>query len=131
MEEERTTYYQRHRERILAYEKARREANPERNKEYQKEYYQKNKDKILSKHQERRQKAVVARVRKERPAKAPKPPADPQDKRKLPRPYMVTEKDEPQFGFPQKPHQVKKMLEICPQGFYQPPPSSNPFVLTF
>ena len=130
------TYYERNREHILAYNKAR--YDPERAKTYNKEYYLKNKDKIKKRQQERtgatpRQAAEKTPARpRGRPRTAPGPKVN---KARLPRQYIVYEKsdeEEPKpFGYPTKPHQVEKMKEICPLGFYQPPPSSNPFVLTF
>ena len=136
------TYYERNREQILAYNKAR--YDPVRAKTYNKEYYEKNKDKIKQRQRERtgatpRVKGTIEKPPanpRGRPRKTPPVPEGPKvNKARLPRLYTVyvkSEEEEPKpFGYPTKPHQIEKLQEICPQGFYQPPPSSNPFVLTF
>lgn len=133
------TYYSRNRDRILADTKAR--YDPLKTKAYNQQYYLKNKDKIKQRQRERSgaiprkpaQPKAPAGSRG-RPRKTPAPESV-QDKRKIPREYIVYQTDELEepkpFGYPTKPHQIAKLQEICPQGFFQPAPSSNPFVLTF
>jgi hypothetical protein len=143
MSEDKPSYYQRHREHILEYERNRRvllgEQGQATRKHYNHSYYEKNKERIHNRQRERRAAARVQRAAGVvKPAqevpKASKPPAETKPKvnrAKVPRQYYTYVKEEETFGMPQKAHQKSKLLETCPQGFFQPPPSSNPFVLTF
>lgn len=138
-------WYAENREKIIERSKQQRLANPEKQKEYNKDYYKRHVDKIRKYNRERKKKYYADhkeelnakltenRRKKREEEKAKKPPVDPEpDKRKLPREYepKTPEVEEP-FGMPFAHHQRKKLLEMCPLGFYQRPPSENPFVLTF
>ena len=68
--------------------------------------------------------------------KEPKPPKEPRPPRerkiRQPKEYLVTEKKEPIFGTARlKQHQKKRLEELNPLGFYQPPEVPNPFKLTW
>jgi len=67
MTDEKPSYYERNKERILAQRKIYNEENKEKIREYQKEYFQKNKDKFADKNKKWRQAhPVPKKVKKEK-----------------------------------------------------------------
>ena len=128
------SWYERNRERCLEIAKKYREQNSDKIKAYQAEYYKKRRAAMPPKPP----KPVVEKT----PAGFIKMPSHPKvetyvpPKKKggsrAPKPYYAfTPQTEETQGWLMKPHQRDKLLKTCPQGFYDPPPSSNPFVLTF
>jgi hypothetical protein len=116
------TYYSRNRERLLALAKQYYQDHKDHYQEYNKKYYQ------HSRKMERPPKP-------EKPKKTPAPKKT-ADKRKTPHDYFVYEQPKDPLeaelsSYNLKPHQVKRMMELCPLGIYQPPKADNPFLCVF
>lgn len=135
-------WYAANRERINERRRQNRDKIAEYMREYNKKYYERNKarqqelsrlraqkcyeknhDKIRQADNER--KRIKRAKEKEAKVKSKSP-----DKRRLPKDYL-TAKEEVIFGIPQQHHKKKKLLETCPQGFFQVEQSENPFRLVF
>ena len=95
MEDERTTYYARHRERLLANQKVYRRAHRDEVNQYLKNYYMLNKERIAE-----RNKATLLKKNANKPVKVPKPKkvkAPPPEKIEfIPQTYFYSE--EPQYS---------------------------------
>ena len=123
------TYYARNRERLLAQSKAYYQEHKQHYQEYNRDYYKK--------------RIGMDTLREPKPdpvPKVPKEPKPPKEKKKRsfpPKDYFRYEKEEQEPivsvlpSYAPKPHQLKKIKEICPQGFLEARKEANPFVLTF
>ena len=90
MTDEKPSYYERNRERIIATTKKYQQENKEKVKEYQREYFQKNKDKLSKKHKEWREQHYVPKPK----VKKEKPPT--QEKTELPLYQLFVPQPEPE-----------------------------------
>lgn len=122
------TYYRRNRERLLAQAKEYYQEHREHYQQYNRDYYKK--------------RIGMDTLREPKPAPDPKPqkqPKPPKEKKKRcypPKDYFHYEKDQQEPivnilpSYTPKPHQLKKIKEICPLGFLESK-NDNPFVLHF
>lgn len=122
-----TDYYAKNKEKYTENSRRYRLANLDKVRAYRREYYQKRKAEIVQYNtQWRRDHRPVKEVKPPKEKPAPKPKKSPANN-KTPQPVP----EQLPFGTPEEHHKRKKLLETCPLGFYQPPPSQNPFLMTF
>jgi len=130
------SWYERNKEHCLELAKTYREKNADKIKAYQAEYYKKRRAAMPPKEPKppkpvEKTPAGFIKFSKNPPIEKYKPSKRKGGCRK-PKPYYAfTPATEETQGWLMKPHQKDKLLKTCPQGFYDPPPSSDPFVLTF
>ena len=139
MESDRTEYkrewskwkYFLHRDEIIQKNTQYRQENLQKSIEYQRQYYQKNKDKISQERKERRR-----LIRESKPPKPPKPSKKKSFKKsRLPKEYFryetTVEKESENSLPPISPYHKKRLLQTCPQGFFERSPTDNPFLVSF
>ena len=112
-------YYEKNREKILEYSKEYAKSHKDDIKKYNAKYYETHKEEILCKHKQMRPVKEKKEMEKEKKIK----------KSKLPKEYFVYEKKDERLES-MKPHLKKKLLELCPKGFYEVE-NKNPFRITF
>jgi hypothetical protein len=129
------SYYQRNKEERLEYQKNYLATLPADKKRlsqlYQQEYYQRRRAagwKPVYKKRESTKQRITTLPKAIREKVSPVV-EEKINKSKLPKPYIVEEKD---FGLDYARHdQLQKLLQNAPQGFYTRPVDENPFVLTW
>ena len=133
------TYYQRHKEACKQRAMEYYQRKKDHYKTYNAEYYRDIRKPKLEAAKPPKPVYVPPEPSEQQPPSPPPPPVKKVKQSRLPRQYFQYEKPQKVLtpleqqleGLHLAPHRRAKYKQICPQGFYTPQTSDNPFFLTF